>query len=226
MTKIKWCIYKSNPMNDAWKDLGFFAPEPIDAFKNRKGTYKACPAFKQSVNDYYAIKSPVDFTIEWSEDQEHLTILGAPGLVQERVYDQGKDDPRLVTLLFQYIFYAEKDVNAEVFTPFFSEEPLSWHVLPGRYNVGAWVRPIDVTIELKTKKGKMKVKRGDVLMYVKFTSEKLDDKFDLEQVEFNEKIWQQSMACTSFKDQIKYLSLQEMYKVFKKSIVSKMHKWF
>jgi len=226
MTKIKWCIYKNDPIGEAWKELALFPPERLTAFDLRRSTYKNCPAFKDAVEDYFVIRSPVDLDFSWDEGAAHLDVRKGGGLIQERLDDQGEGDPRLITLLFQYIFVAEKDTVMEVFSPSFSEQPLPWHIIPGRYNIHKWVRPVDVTFEFKSKSGRYKVRRGEPLLYIKFHTSELFDKFEFEQVEMDGKIYEQVAACTSLKDYMKGLSLSKIHDMFDKSIIKKYFKWF
>ena len=225
-TKIKWCIFKNNPIVEGWKDLAMFGPEPVEIYKQKKGRYKVCPAFQKALDDYYVIKSPVDIEFTWTEDDKRLNIKKGHQQILERDGDRGEDDNKLMTFFFQYVFVADKPTMMEVFSPLFENKPLNWHVLPGKYDICSWVRPVDITIELKEKEGKFEVKRGEPLMYIKFYSENFYEEFEFEQVAMHEKIYEQVNACTGLKDHLRNVKLIDLKKMFDSSIIKKIYKWF
>jgi hypothetical protein len=114
---------------------------------------------------------------------------------------------------------------AEVFPPLFENRVFPWHLIPGKYNIGKWLRPIDFTIEYKVPKGKIKIKRGEPLFYIHFSTA-THETFELERVHQTEGMQHQVGACVSLKDHVMKLKPEETYKMFEECPVKHYHKWF
>jgi hypothetical protein len=216
---VKYGLFK-NPTNpfEEWKDLSFFEPRPIEAFKNRMGLISMCPAHLHSTSNYFEIRSPIDIEIEWRDKQVYIHNLEAKRvreIVADRRHEIGPIDPLMCTFYFQYLFWCEeKDVILETVPAFFEKETPPFHVIPGRYNIHRWRRPVDYTIEFKTNEGSYKIKRGDPLFYVKFTSSNIYESFKLQRTEVTEEIKESVSSCIFLKNWCPRLSLKKMYDMF------------
>lgn len=216
VTKIKFAFWKDNMMDDSWQDLAYFDPQPVPVMRNKRlGKIGECPAFLDSSVNYWEIRSPIDFEIRWDED--HIQC-SHPEVIHDRNFEIGPGEPRLLSLKFQYLFMADTDVIAELYPPFFDTTAKPFYLIPARFNCGSWTRPMEPTWEFTEKTGVWNVKRGDPLMYVRFTSANIYDRFKLEKVELTQDLYREVIACSTLKFKCPALGLRKMYQMYKESI--------
>jgi len=84
--------------------------------------------------------------------------------------------------------------------------------IPGTFNISKWIRCIDFSAEIKDEKKPVKIKKGDVLFYVRFKT-KDDSKVELERVPYTVELKYATTACFSVKNHIKNLPLKILYKM-------------
>jgi hypothetical protein len=82
----------------------------------------------------------------------------------------------MYTLRTSYVFFSEESVEIEMSGAHFSDSEFSSKVklIPGTFDIGKWVRPLDCTFVTKPGVKTLNINRGDDWGYVKFnTKEKI-----------------------------------------------------
>ena len=187
---IYWAILEKK---DASLPLLSSRPESVifDYVKNNKSNkYVQCPAFAREYNNTFMYRALRDFVIDINPD----TILPT----NETTCDLLIRDPKSKTIAIDssIIFFSDESIEM-------SQIPSSLHItnfvdstnlFSGRYDIGKWFRPLNMEFILK--KPHIKVKKDDVLFYIKFHTDK---KINFINFRYNEEILKIEDACLSLK---------------------------
>jgi hypothetical protein len=75
----------------------------------------------------------------------------------------------LVQIPSPYCFVADEPIEIEQFPPIFADTTtLNWRLIPGRFDIYGWQRPLNWAFEWDTKCGDLIIKMGEPLYYVRF----------------------------------------------------------
>lgn len=221
-TTVYWTPYTQHN-NCEWANILCEEPESLLQHISKMGAtakslqFLRCPAFLDSCKNTFIIKSPVDLVV---------TVDRQNGLVSTDRYDQafydefinnrGADDglPYLVTLPPRYLMFADESVDVEILPLMVisSESTQNIDVIPGRYDAGQWIRPLDFTVAVRDDTKPVVLKEGDPLFLVRFTCPD-GGKVELERVVADEKIRKAVNACVTVKNVRQKLSLESLYKM-------------
>jgi hypothetical protein len=202
-------------------------PEPVSKrfYKNKKITSKDksspnalnyCPVFNERINNLYAIKS----IYEYSFNIEN-------GLCVSSMYDQNffnnhinvrSVEDKFFSFINKYIFFTdEKSLEVGAYEyPVFEENDITKKcmMIPGKYDIGKWFRPLEFPFILKNEFNDFSVKREDVLYYLKFyTDENIIFKQFLPTYNINN-FWKSATDMTTY-DNKRFGSIDNFYKMFK-----------
>lgn len=173
-----------------------------------------CPAIVEELKTTYEIHSLFDY---------EFNVIG--NTVKSNMYDQAFFDKyitirsskhKLFSFMQQLIFFTEEDdLDASINKfPFLEQNNITERcvLIPGRYNIGKWFRPIEFSFFMKNNFNSFKVGVDEVLYYVQFHTNK---KINLVQFMFNEKLDEYARSCFTLKDYNRFYKLQNYYKMFK-----------
>jgi len=116
-------------------------------------------------------------------------------MVLPRFGEYGIKDKALCSLLVSYMFFADEPVWIEVYPPFLHGEVKNTRFINGTFDIYNWHRPVDFTFEILNDKKPIKIKEGQPLFYIKFISNKLNDDFELQRLEWNEELNKAHNRC-------------------------------
>ena len=217
MSKVFWTI-----PDYGFDELQIIFFEPESLFKHiqetRKGSlHLKCPAFQDYVKNTFVIKSPFDFAISVNRKNNSIDVEGLPEkigtkFIVNRVNDIGPLSPFAMSVPPVYLFYSNDDIMLESIHPFMeiNDSVSNTMLVPGTYNISKWIRPIDFSFEVKDDNKKIRIKRGDVLFYVKFKTND-DSKVELKRVSMNEELTNVMGSCFGVKNIIPNLPLKTLY---------------
>jgi hypothetical protein len=180
-------------------DIEFYEPENV--FKNlskNKEYYKIdgkpfeyvnCPSFRDLLNNTYSIKFPIDYNLTYSYNEDKI-FLNSDRYNQEffdKYIHVRSIENKLITIKLQYLFFSEESLEIMLSSCHFHENDFtkSIRVVPGKYNIGKWIRPIEIAIINNKKNNSVIMKKGDEGCYVTFLTE---ENVNLIKFNFNEKI--------------------------------------
>jgi hypothetical protein len=221
MTTVYWDY--CNEKNKDWFSLALIEPSPAlpEIIKARDVTHQShfahCPAFKSYYKNTYVIKSPIDIEISYDETTKNLNIFPQ----MQKFFDDnithrgatiGDTDPFLMSIGFNYLFIADEDCFMELIPASMhdSEFTASTRIINGVFNINKWYRPIEIAFEFKDNTKKLKIKRGEPLAYVRFTTKK-EEKIKLQHKMFPEKTLEAVNACAYVKSLENRFSLETLY---------------
>jgi len=158
--------------------------EPENVFKNvikNKNTknepqdYVYCPSFRDLLSNTYSIKFPFDYELTYGE-----------GSIKSKRYDQKFFDEyvylrsvpdKVISLNIRYLFFSEKSLEILLSSPYFSNNEFTKYnkVIPGKFDIGKWLRPIEIALSTSPEIDNIIMKRGDDAAYITFlTNEKIN----------------------------------------------------
>lgn len=166
--------------------LLFNDPEPYIPFlvkmRGKDDVFVKCPGFTDYFKQAYIISSPFDIEISFSKGSAYPEFIqpnvrNNPDLFRvysnfliNRTLEQPKGAKPLLSLPPSYLFYSNESVMMEMLPPFMMPNSYKFLNVPGEYNIGKWIRPIDFTIEINNPNENLIIKKGEPLFVVKFTA--------------------------------------------------------
>lgn len=195
--------------------------EPISVLKDIGEIHKGnnffqCPAVTDYCKNTYAIKSELDIELSYNKDTGWVSSsIPSQAFFDEFVFVEPKMDwvkTVRITLPSRHVFYSDDDIQAELIPAYLqgSRVPENINVVPGTFNISKWIRPLECSGIILDLDKPIKIKKGDVLYYVRFIP-KTDSKITLERVALTEDIKQITFACLFVKELKKKLPLSAMY---------------
>jgi hypothetical protein len=225
MTKVYWAptAYKDSKGERFDNvDIAFDEPTPFlkDFFISREApTYFQCYGFLDYCKNIYIIKAPCDFTLTVDRGIKYVNVLGITqetymSYFNNRGEESADNDPYLFTALPSYTMYSDEDVMAEAIPMFLHKTPHLDNVrlIPGTYNIGKWIRPLDFSGELLDSTLPLVIKRGDPLFCVRFVTPN-NEKVELERVMYSGKLEQVAKACATTKHMVPKQPLNKLYEM-------------
>lgn len=155
---------------------------PKDESEGGRG-FLSCPAVRSYFSATYYVPAPFSIHLTFSEVNGQAVIRPVypfTSLVEDKVRELIKVEPRstwrnpsIVALQVPspYLFFADEPIilsqgPALLSTP----ASLSWRLIPGKFNIYNWQRPINWACEWHTAAGDLIVKAGEPLYFVTFES--------------------------------------------------------
>ncbi len=169
---------------------------------------------KNTINSHYKINQKEDSSYEFevlSRDHVNLFFQHVPNL----------KDCILATYALPFLLYSEEDINMTLTSPYFSNSPHLRYgsIVPGKFNISKWFRPINLEFNLWPGVNEFKVKKNEDIAYVHF-----DTKNEIELVRFDltERISKIANTLGKSGTWEKMIPLQERYQRFKSSQINKI----
>jgi len=204
MTKIGWVPF-TRSYSDRYHMLNFLdliieEPKKLTGFyKNSKSSFTKCPANAAFLKNIYVVRAPFDLEIKYFRDQRKIWIsqkqLFVDHMLLPRFGEYSEADKALCSLLVSYMFFADEPVWIEVYPPFLHGEVKNTRLINGTFDIYNWHRPVDFSFEILNDTKSIKIKEGQPLYYVKFVSNKLNDDFQLQRLEWNDELQKAHDRC-------------------------------
>jgi len=179
---------------------------------------KYCPAVKDSTKNTYALKFPFDYEFSLDRENDKAGSL---------LYDQKFFDSYLhlrsipdgmITAKVRYIMFCEESLEIMTSGPYFSNNEFtkSARLIPGKFNIGKWFRPIECAMLVDSSINNVKLNKDDDYCYVTFLT---DENITLKKFELNTKLAKLMSENVLLKDfiGIKYSRMPYWYKFFRES---------
>jgi hypothetical protein len=201
-------------------DLLGIDPIPVLKFYNQNETslIRRCPAYLDSLKNTYVICSPIDYEIQINREEKWVNVVTPKELPKElfspRFEDEGNSEYCLFSIYFGRLIFVsrKKDVWMEVVDPFMEwERKNAMRIVSGRFNIHRWVRALEFAFEHKNRIDTIKIKRGEPLCYVRFTTKNSSDMIVLNRIEQNNNDMQDNKRNTYLKKFYPNKSLDFLY---------------
>jgi len=167
--------------------------EPIPFLKylistdDRKSEYLKCPAVTDFFKNTFVVLSPVDAIIKYDKESDMLHVSGqgiGQDLYDAMVVNRGNqirdNDKFLMTFgIPQILLYSKKNVVLESLPTFMAYKSCrNYNIIPGKFNISKWIRPVDFTFEFIDENHPITLKRGDPIFAFRLTPDD-DSKVEL-----------------------------------------------
>jgi len=192
-------------------------------FTRKNVIFLKCPAHTDFLKNTYIFKSPIDINFEIDVVEQGESRVFCENISQE-IFDHIvdlrflTDNERGITpypvigIDFLNTLRCNESLSMQVFPAFmhYNDFTSKATIIPGEFDISKWTRPVELVFEVKNKKEKFSIKKGDALSYFKFNS---DDHIKLEK----EKIpWEDIKICNDLRSSNLFRPLKERYEAFKK----------
>jgi hypothetical protein len=219
--EIFWTPFSANPTHN-WINLAFSEPKPFYPILQKarpSALYLKCPAVAESFKNDFVISSPVDLVI--TVDYENRVVTTDrygdnfyDAFVENRVGQFEAPNPYLLSIPPKYLFYSNDDVELEVkdLPILTSKSSSNFKLIPGRFNIGKWHRPIDTGVECIDPSKPIELVRDDPLYAIRFIT-KNNVPVKLTRVDLDLALRKKVDAFISLKNFLPKLKLKEMYEL-------------
>ena len=188
---------------------------------SRSGSaYLKCPAVIDLMQNTFIIEAPFDLNVT-IDRQQRVAEIDRYGqeffdkFVLYRDKENATHNPSLLSLPPRYLFYTKEPVMLQTsdLPIITSSTSINTRLIPGIYNIGKWVRPVDWTVEV-LQNNQINMKRGDPLFAIRFiTKDNIPVK--LTRVEITEDLVKKVYRCADIKTYLPGLKLKEAYEYVK-----------
>ena len=228
--KIYWSpdnFDKQNDWNVLYYDPTFLHDELMQNKKKdipKNNNLFICPAvnnltskvmvIKNTLRSHYKIKQKEDSSYEFeplSKNYIHLRFPHVPNL----------KNCILASYAMSFLLYSEEDINMTLTSPYFSNSPHLRYgsIVPGKFNISKWFRPINLEFNLWNKIDEFKIEKEEDIAYCHFDTEKEIELIRFDVTEKIQKIYY-TLGTSSIWE--KMIPLQERYQRFKRSKINKI----
>lgn len=221
MTTVYWTpmlTQGDKNMNEA--DIIFEEPKPLmkellSAYKNRD--FMKCPSVQSYCKNVFVIPAPMDATINVRSGENNSISMQIDGSGWDQVFYDSFCELRedaTVSLPPVYLFFTKQSLEIESLPVFLLNSASTENVLPvpGGFDIGKWIRPVDFTFVLKDASKPIRIRRGDPLFFVRF---KTSERVEFKRVEFTPELGAVVSACVRVKKRVPNLALPVLYAMAK-----------
>jgi hypothetical protein len=230
MKEIKWSFgvtsefFKDDPqwvkdiVDEDFDPLPLLTKEIVSTRKNV--AFLKCPAHTDFLKNTYVFKSPFDINFDISIEDgfakvhcENISQEMFDHIVDLRFLhdsEKGISQYPLIGVNFLNTLISDESLLFQVFPAFmhYNDFTTKTTVIPGEFDIGKWTRPIELVFEIKNKKERIEIKKGDALSYFKFHTS------DTVKIEKMAVPWDEIKICDTLRDSNKYRPLKERYSAY------------
>lgn len=197
--KIGWCLDASEYLS-IYEEPKRLIP-PKDNSINKKG-YLSCPAVRAFCENTFYVTSPFSLKIQFQDfgDRFELRPVYPFTSIDEKKFQELVTvehpstwrDNSLLTMQIPspYVFFSDEDVSMEQsHCVLLNQSKINWRIIPGKFNIYAWQRPLNWAFEWDVTMGDFEIKSGEPIYSIKFLSnKKANCEYKLIKFDLNEKL--------------------------------------
>jgi hypothetical protein len=176
--KIGWCLC-SEDAQIAFDPPARFIP-PKDASGKGLG-FLSCPAVRNYFDGIFFVSSPFSIRLRYTKEDGFISIKPVypfTSISEAKFREFITVEPRETwsnshTVALQipspYLFFSDTPATIEQFHPSLAQtSTMNWRVIPGKFDIYAWQRPLNWAIEWDTNLGDFVIRPGEPLYFIKF----------------------------------------------------------
>lgn len=174
MNTVYWAV--SNPTNQSPISKALYTePFKLDnksvlpkiQFPEKHNNWKLCPAFLDGVENIYGLKFPLDLDVNISHNniETNYDYDVSNYLIKMRDFER-----KFFSIGINLVFFSDGDLEMELLPPYLEDNDFINKAVsvPGKFNIGKWLRPIDLALVMKGNHTRLRAKKNDVFNYIRF----------------------------------------------------------
>ena len=178
--QVGWCLTAEEAVI-AYGAPARFVP-PKDRSREGRG-FLSCPAVRGYFDGIFAVTAPFSLRLRLSRGPDGARIqpvypFSSLSEVKFRQFvtvepADTQRDPSLIVMQFPspYLFFADTPVVVEQFSPSFANAVgTNWRVVPGKFDIYSWQRPLNWAVEWDSSLGDFVVRAGDIQYFIRFSN--------------------------------------------------------
>jgi len=168
-------------------ELLVMEPERLGVSDNN-GNYKYCPAFSIYNSQTFLLRSPFDLDLNFYGNEVNVLYSSiTPNVIKDHLTIESGPKP-IVQLELHIGFVSDETCLIESTCDHFSINRPNNHirVIPGTYDISSWQRQLNFSFEWVDTSQPVSIKRGDPLLYIRFRTKNLNEKFELQKIEMTD----------------------------------------
>lgn len=139
---------------------------------------------RSTVQGCYAVLSPFSLALRFTRRDKIIAISPvypfttlSEGRFREIVRIEPReswqsDDRPVIQMASPYVFVADEKIEVEQISPIMGNPTrINWRVIPGRFDIYGWQRPLNWAFEWDALGGDLMVRMGEPLYYLRFFSQ-------------------------------------------------------
>lgn len=205
-----WFLQKKPDLvNAKLNDLNLQTNNNLVSVMNR------CPALIEELFNTYNLYSIYDyeFTVNVETNNVHTNSYDQD-FFDRYVYIRSVKD-KLFSYKQGFAFFTDADKLDVSFCrfPFLEDNEITKRckIIPGKYDISKWFRPLEMAFFLKDEHNSFKVSKEDVMYYIQFHTK---EKIKLKQFQYTEKLREYGNMCGD-SSRFSLKSLENYYKIFR-----------
>tara|TARA_B100000427_G_scaffold10761_1_gene9082 strand:- start:315 stop:1049 length:735 start_codon:yes stop_codon:yes gene_type:complete len=222
-------VYWSSANDPKEDDFSIMYEEPHSLFKDKVKEkqkdrqtdmpgFDECTAFQDLGIHTLVVNNVIQTHIEF--DGNYIPNYQTPvkQLSKNALYaDVRRDNTLNNQMIFDYhmphIFFADASLEVMLSSPYFHQPGYMKYgaIVPGRFDVGSWFRPMRFEINLWEGNNIFKIEEGEPLAYLTFNT---NEKIKLHKFHMNEKLYNIALACANSSAWWRNIPLSKRYAKF------------
>jgi hypothetical protein len=175
------------------------------------GNYQSCSALHTFARNMFILKSPVSAEIELDENGTIIKNSVISSWFIERI--SSVENSFSVDLDIGWLFFSEETLGMEITSPHMHKTTYQDYgfTAAAQMDISSWFRPVPVIFQLWENVKKIKIQENEPLLYIKFDTNK---EIEFKRFVITPEIFNKSIACTSYKYNFRFQTLEKLYKIF------------
>jgi hypothetical protein len=192
---VGWFLPRTLEARSVWFDPVRYSWQPAD--QRNSGIFLQCPAYQNFSRNLFVIRCPFDLHLQCqvSDEDCQISVGEKSSIKAEKLASFIKIHPKeewrepdkpLLQLMLNYYFLSDDDLDIQYISPLtttYFEPALPGLVLQGRWNIRAWIRPVNFVFEWWDTSSDLLIARGQPILNVMFLSRDLEAKTSLIEAE-------------------------------------------
>lgn len=187
---------------------------------SHKSNLLLCPAFRDLMKNTFVIKNPIESHFYIKDDQE--IIVKSKNHVDCQIKHQPSlKNNILIVYGVSHYFFCEESLEVTKTSPYFHKAEYETYgkIVPGKWNCGEWIRPINNEINLWNNVKEFRIKEYEPISYYSFNTNR---HVRLQRFNVTPKITEISKTCSLSSSWEKLVPLKKRYERFKNSNTNKI----
>jgi len=188
--------------------------KPMDNSVN----WLSCPSVINYNENTFLIKNPLDVSVRINSD--NTVDAKTPGSSMLLGIRDFNEKSIILDYFINISLFSESEISVSQTAPYFENNISNGtYLIPGKFNIGEWFRPLNASYFIKDKDINFVLKKDDPLYYLSFDTE---DKIEFKEFYYTDALIEIVNSTVGLKRYKKNIPLINLYKIFKEQKLDKI----